>query len=79
MLHEWQSALMSEKKWWWATRPPNRRERFIAALVMTAVLATSANSFAGWRLFGEYDQKVAAGVTLIGVVLFVFMPQTEGR
>ncbi len=56
------------------------RQCIIAAIFVMALVVTSASSYAGWRLFGNYDQSIAAGTTIIGLVLFIrFMPIARRR
>jgi hypothetical protein len=70
---------MDTNKYEWSPRPPNTRERVISAVIVAALLIASASSFAGWRLFGDYDKAVAAGVTILGVIVFTRLMPTAGR
>jgi hypothetical protein len=71
---------MNSGRYEWWPRPPNLRERIIAALFVVAMLLASANSYAGWRLFGDYDQAVAGGMVIVGLILFLrFMPTARRR
>lgn len=64
---------MSGRNYEWDPRPPNARERLVAGLWLAAFTAAQASYFAGWRLFGDHDKQVAAGLTLIGLVLLLRM------
>jgi hypothetical protein len=64
----------------WFPRPPNTRERVIAALLATALLIAGASSYAGWRLFGDYDKAVVAVFTIVAVIVFTrLMPTARKR
>lgn len=64
----------------WATRPPNVRERIIAGIWLAAMTTALANQYAGWRLFGPYDRQVAAGLAVLGLVLFLrFLPGVKRK
>jgi hypothetical protein len=58
----------------WDPRPPNVRERIIAGVWLFAFLATLANYYAGWRLFGGYDNWAVLGTLLGGLFLIERMP-----
>lgn len=71
---------MESREYEWTPHPPTIRQRVIAALFVVALLVASVSSYAGWRLFGDYDKKVAAGITVIGLILFTrFMPTARRR
>jgi hypothetical protein len=56
------------------------RERIIACLFLATFSIASASSYAGWRLFGDHDKAVAAGVTIVGLIMFVrFAPTVRRR
>lgn len=58
----------------WDPRPPNVRERIIAGIWLFAFLAALANYYAGWRLFGGYDNWVVLGLFLGGLFLIQRLP-----
>ncbi|HEU0100657.1 MAG TPA: hypothetical protein VFQ67_18000 [Allosphingosinicella sp.] len=60
---------MGWRNYEWDPRPPTFRERLLAGLFLAIFLPVQASWYVGWRLFGDYDGKVAAGVTLVGLVL----------
>jgi hypothetical protein len=60
---------MRRRTYEWDPRPPTLRERLLAGLWLAIFLPVQASWYAGWRLFGDYDKQVAAGVTIIGLVL----------
>jgi hypothetical protein len=68
---------MSEYEW--ATRPPNTIERIIAGVFVAVLLLASASSYAGWRVFGQYDGTVAAGSVIVGLVLMRFLPTVKRK
>jgi len=68
---------MSEYEW--VKRPPNIIERIIAGAFVAVLLLASASSYAGWRIFGEHDAKVAIGATFAGVVLMRLLPQVRRK
>jgi len=71
---------MSADKYEWFPRPPTVRQRIVAGLVVGALVIPSLSSYAGWRLFGDHDKAVVAGVMLVGLVLFArFMPTVRRR
>jgi hypothetical protein len=49
-------------------------------LLVAALVIAGASSYAGWRLFGDYDKVVAAGITTLGVIVFTrLMPIVRQR
>ncbi|NIJ32084.1 hypothetical protein [Sphingomonas oligoaromativorans] len=70
---------MDTDEYEWSPRPPNMRERVIAALLVAALVIAGASSYAGWRLFGDYDKAVAAGITILGVIVFTRLMPTAWR
>ena len=54
----------------WDPRPPNARERIIAGLWLFAFLVALGNCYAGWRLFGGYDNWAVLGM-LLGSLLLI--------
>ena len=58
----------------WDPRPPNARERTIAGIWLVGFVPASVNYFAGWRLFGGYDNWVFAAFFLGGILLIHFLP-----
>lgn len=76
----WHPALMENREYEWSPHPPTMRQRIIAAMFVMALVVTSVSSYAEWRLFGDYDKFVTAGITIIGLVLFTrFMPTARRR
>lgn len=63
----------------WVKRPPNILERVIAGAFVAVLLLASASSYAGWRIFGEHDGKVAIGATFVGVILIRLLPQAKRK
>ena len=58
----------------WDPRPPNVRERIIVGIWLLAFIAAVANYYAGWRLFGGYDNWVVLGLFLGGLFLIERLP-----
>ena len=58
----------------WDPRPPNVRERIVAGVWLLAFLVALANYYAGWRLFGGYDNWVALAIFLAGLLLIERLP-----
>jgi hypothetical protein len=52
----------------WYPRPPNLWERIGGGILLAALLISVVSNHAGWRLFGEYDRKVEAGLTFLLLV-----------
>jgi hypothetical protein len=53
----------------WYPRPPNLRERIGGAIWLGAMLTVVVSDHAGWRLLGDHDRKVEAGLLLVGLAL----------
>ena len=70
---------MSNGKLEWIPRPPNKRERVIAALLMAAIVVASVSSYAGWRLFGDYDKAVTMGVAILAAIVITRLMPSVGR
>ncbi|MBV2147041.1 hypothetical protein KRZ98_01885 [Sphingobium sp. AS12] len=68
---------MSEYEW--VPRPPNILERTIAGAFVAVLLLAFASAYAGWRIFGDHDAKVAIGATLVGVMLIRLLPQARRK
>jgi hypothetical protein len=68
---------MSEYEW--ASRAPNTTERIIAGVFVIVLLVSSASSYAGWHVFGQYDGEVAAGSTIFGLILMRFLPKARRK
>lgn len=58
----------------WDPRPPNVRERLLAGVRLFAFLVALTNYYAGWRLFGAYDNWVVLGMFLGGLFLIERLP-----
>jgi hypothetical protein len=58
----------------WYPRPPNPHERIVIGIHLIIMLVAITSSFAGWRLFGNYDNEVAAGLVIFGVILVRLLP-----
>ncbi len=59
----------------WDPRPPTTRERVMAGVWLLVFLVVAANWFAGWRLFGGYDNWVFLGVGLGSLLIIERMPR----
>jgi len=71
---------MSYEEYEWDPRPPNQQERIVAGVFLAVFTLANASFYFGWRLFGDYDGKVAAGLTLIGLALFIrYFPSVRRR
>lgn len=74
------SGSMDTDEYEWSPRPPSKRQRVVAALLVIAFVIASASSYADWRLFGDFDKAVAAGITILSVIVFMrFMPTARRR
>lgn len=73
---------MRRRKHEWDPSPPTLRERIVAGLWLALFVPVQASWYAGGHLFGDYDGQVAAGLTLIGLVLlfgiFPGVKRTDG-
>ena len=58
----------------WDPRPPSDRERIVASFYLVTFVASAANYYADWRLFGGYDNYVFLAVSLVGLVLIERLP-----
>lgn len=53
----------------WHPRPPSSRERIIAGVWLLAFLVALTNYYAGWRLFGGYDNWAVLAMFLGGLLI----------
>lgn len=72
----WRGKLiaMRRRRYVWDTRPPNLRERIAAGIFLVAFVVAASSHLAGWRLFGDYDRQVMAGLMFLGLILIRFLP-----
>jgi hypothetical protein len=58
----------------WHPRPPNLNERVAAGIYLIILLLAIGSSFAGWQLFGNYDNRVVTALVILGIILMRLLP-----